>query len=182
GGIGKIAALCAGYGMVLIEDCCEALGSTSHGRQAGSFGDLAAYSTHSAHHISTGEGGMLLAAGPKLAARARRIRDWGRDMTQGYDGYTWLDAGLNLRPTDIAAALGLVQMKRLPGFIADRRANEEYLSADLAVLPFVLPRALPGDEPAWYARPLLCDERDDLIAAMTKAGVETRRLLCGNVA
>ena len=182
GGIGKIATLCRGRGMVLIEDCCEALGSTSHGRQAGSFGDLAAYSTHSAHHISTGEGGMLLASGPKLAARARRIRDWGRDMTQGYDGYTWLDAGLNLRPTDIAAALGLTQMKRLDGFIKARRDNENYITWSLQGLPCSVPSARPGDKPAWYARPVLCDDRDDLIAAMTKAGVETRRLLCGNVA
>src|SRR5690348_9112809 len=121
GGIAEVASLCAAYGLTLIEDCCEALGSTSDGKQAGSFGNLAAYSTHSAHHISTGEGGMLLARDPEHAGRARRIRDWGRDMTGGYDGYTWLDAGLNLRPTDIAAALGLAQMKRLPEFIAARR-------------------------------------------------------------
>lgn len=182
GGIGKIASLCHGRGMVLIEDCCEALGSTSNGRQAGSFGDLAAYSTHSAHHISTGEGGMLLASGLMLATRARRVRDWGRDMTQGYDGYTWLDAGLNLRPTDIAAALGLTQMKRLDGFIAARRANGNHLARMLVDLPFDMPAAHPCDEPAWYCLPLLTDDRDDFIKAMTAAGVETRRLLCGNVA
>jgi CDP-6-deoxy-D-xylo-4-hexulose-3-dehydrase len=168
--------------MTLIEDCCEALGTTSDGRQAGSSGALSAFSTHSAHHISTGEGGMLLTRSPYYAARARRVRDWGRDMTQGYDGYTWLDAGLNLRPTDIAAALGLAQMKRLPGFIAARRANGNHLARMLVDLPFDMPAARPGDEPAWYCRPLLCDDRDDLIDAMTKAGVETRRLLCGNVA
>jgi dTDP-4-amino-4,6-dideoxygalactose transaminase len=182
GGIAKVAALCAAYGMVLIEDCCEALGSTSNGRQAGSYGDLAAYSTHSAHHISTGEGGMLLTGWPHLADRARRVRDWGRDMTQGYDGYTWLDAGLNLRPTDIAAALGLAQMKRLDGFIAARRRNAAHLAGAMYGLPCQVPVTRPEDAPAWYAQPLLCDERDDLIAALTKAGVETRRLLCGNVA
>ena len=182
GGIAEIAQLCAGHGMDLIEDCCEALGSVSGGRQAGAFGSLAAYSTHSAHHISTGEGGMLLARSPQHAARARRVRDWGRDMTQGYDGYTWLDAGLNLRPTDIAAALGLAQMKRLDGFIAARKANARVLAGALDGLPCRIPQAAAGDDPAWYARPLLCDDRDGLIAAMTAAGVETRRLLCGNAA
>ena len=181
-GITDIFHLCAGRGMVLIEDCCEALGSTSRGRLAGSFGDLAAFSTHSAHHISTGEGGMLLTYRPEYAARARRVRDWGRDMTQGYDGYTWLDAGLNLRPTDIAAALGLAQMKRLPGFIEARRANAGAIAEGLAGLPCEVPAARHGDDPAWYCRPVLTDDRDDFIDAMTAAGVETRRLLCGNAA
>jgi dTDP-4-amino-4,6-dideoxygalactose transaminase len=181
-GISEIAYLCADYEMTLIEDCCEALGSTSGGDQAGSFGDLAAFSTHSAHHISTGEGGMLLASAFEHAGRARIVRDWGRDMTQGYDGYAWLDAGLNLRPTDIAAALGLAQMKRLPGFIAARRANEKHLSAALAEAGCDLPVTRLGDEPAWYARPLLCDDRDGLEKHMATAGVETRRLLCGNAA
>jgi CDP-6-deoxy-D-xylo-4-hexulose-3-dehydrase len=182
GGIGEIAALCEANGMILIEDCCEALGSTSGGFQAGSFGHLAAFSTHSAHHISTGEGGMLLTWDARHAARARRVRDWGRDMTQGYDGYTWLDAGLNLRPTDIAAALGLVQMKRLGGFIRARRANARHIAEGLAGLPCEVPAARHGDEPAWYCRPVLTDDRDDFIKAMTAAGVETRRLLCGNAA
>src|SRR5262249_53664086 len=95
-------------------------------------------------------------------------------------GYTWLDAGLNLRPTDIAAALGLAQMKRLPGFIGKRRANGEHLAKGLAGLPCTVPAARQGDEPAWYCRPLLCDDRDDLIDAMTRAGGERRRLLGGN--
>lgn len=181
-GIADIAALCALYGMTLIEDCCEALGSTTDGDQAGSFGDLAAFSTHSAHHISTGEGGMLLARTAEHAARARRVRDWGRDMTQGYDGYTWLDAGLNLRPTDIAAALGLAQMKRLDGFIAARRRNAAHVAGAFAGLPCDVPTAQHSDVPAWYCLPLLTDDRDDFIKAMTAAGVETRRLLCGNVA
>jgi CDP-6-deoxy-D-xylo-4-hexulose-3-dehydrase len=181
-GIARIKYMCTQRRMILIEDCCEALGSTSKGYQAGWFGDLAAFSTHSAHHIAPGEGGMLLARNPEHAARARRIRDWGRDMTQGYDGYTWLDAGLNLRPTDIAAALGLAQMKRLGGFIKARRANAQHIAEGLTGLPCEVPAARHGDEPAWYCRPVLTDDRDDFIKAMTAAGVETRRLLCGNVA
>lgn len=181
-GIADVAALCDWHGMTLIEDCCEALGTTSQGQQAGSFGDLAAFSTHSAHHISTGEGGMLLTRKREDAARARRVRDWGRDMGAGYDGYAFLEAGLNLRPTDIAAALGLCQMERLPGFIAARRANEKRLADGLAGLPCEVPAARRGDEPAWYARPLLCDDRDGLEKHMAAAGVETRRLLCGNAA
>ena len=182
GGIGDVLALCAEHGMLLIEDCCEALGSMSGERQAGSIGRLAAFSTHSAHHISTGEGGMLLALSEEHAARARRVRDWGRDMTQGYDGYTWLDAGLNLRPTDIAAALGLVQMKRLPEFIEKRRANGNYLADALYGLPCEIPAPRDGDEPAWYCRPVLCDDRDALVKHLEASGVETRRLLCGNAA
>lgn len=181
-GIGETAFLCDQYGMALIEDCCEALGSTSGGKQAGSFGDLAAFSTHSAHHISTGEGGMLLAKRPEHAKRARIVRDWGRDMTQGYDGYAWLDAGLNLRPTDIAAALGLAQMDRLPGFIEARKTNGRIITDSLADLRCDIPLALPGDDPAWYCLPVLCDDRERLEKAMAAAGVETRRLLCGNAA
>lgn len=182
GGIAEVAGLCVNRGILLIEDCCEALGSTSKGRQAGSFGDLAAFSTHSAHHISTGEGGMLLARSPERASRARRVRDWGRDMTQGYDGYAWLDAGLNLRPTDIAAALGLTQMGRLDGFIKARRANEKRLADRIWDLPCTLPAARDGDEPAWYCRPVLSGDRDALVKHLEAAGVETRRLLCGNAA
>ena len=182
GSIGDIAALCALHGMTLIEDCCEALGSTSGGRQAGSFGELAAFSTHSAHHISTGEGGMLLARDSGNAARARMVRDWGRDMSHGYDGYSWLYAGLNLRPTDIAAALGLVQMERLDGFIRARRANEKRLADRIWDLPLTLPAVRDGDEPAWYCRPMLCNDRDALVKHLETSGVETRRLLCGNAA
>jgi dTDP-4-amino-4,6-dideoxygalactose transaminase len=180
-GIGKIAELCKQYDMILLEDCCEAMGSLSHGKMAGSFGDMAAFSTHSAHHISTGEGGMLLTSNQTYAKKIRELRDWGRDTTKGYDKYMFISTGFNLRPTDIGSALGLVQMDRLDGFIQARRANHEYLSSRFTDLGCKVPVAYRGDVPAWYTMPLLTDKRHTLETAMEKADVETRRLLCGSL-
>lgn len=181
-GIGKVAELCRTYDMVLLEDCCEALGSTHDGRMAGSFGDFAAFSTHNAHHIATGEGGMLLTRDLARSQKVRRLRDWGRDVSNGYDNYNFVDCGFNLRPTDIGSALGLVQFDRLPGFIEARYRNHVYLARRFSEFPGVsIPAAGPLDYAAWYTFPLLTERRDALEKAMTAAGVESRRLLCGNL-
>jgi dTDP-4-amino-4,6-dideoxygalactose transaminase len=180
-GIVKIAELCRTYDMILLEDCCEALGSTSQGQMAGSFGDFAAFSTHSAHHISTGEGGMLLTSDPQRAQHVRELRDWGRDIGKGYDKYQFIHTGFNLRPTDIGAALGLVQMDRLEDFNKSRRRNHAYLAEQFTRLGCKVPVAAAGDNPAWYTMPLLTGKRYTLEVALEDAQVETRRLLCGNL-
>jgi dTDP-4-amino-4,6-dideoxygalactose transaminase len=182
-GVDRIAEICKRYDMLLFEDCCEALGSTLNGKQAGSFGDIAAFSTHSAHHISTGEGGMLLTSNQEFASRVRQYRDWGRDVSHGYDKYQFIHTGFNLRPTDIGSALGLVQMDRLDKFNQARRHNHDYL-ADMFTeygLGFDFPDKTPGTDPAWYTFPLLTNKRNTLEEAYREAGVETRRLLCGNL-
>lgn len=182
-GIVRVAELCRTYDMLLIEDCCEALGSSSQGRMAGSFGDYAAFSTHNAHHIATGEGGMVLTKTFDRAQKVRQLRDWGRDTSKGYDKYQFIFEGFNLRPTDIASALGLVQFDRLQGFNNARMDNHAYLADKFTEygLGFKFPDDQPGDIVAWYTFPLLTEKRASLEEAMEKADVETRRLLCGNL-
>jgi dTDP-4-amino-4,6-dideoxygalactose transaminase len=180
-GIGEVAELCKEHNMLLFEDCCEALGSTSKGRMAGSWGDASVFSTHAAHHISTGEGGMVCTSNEDFAQKVRQFRDWGRDVSKGYDGYNFIHEGFNLRPTDIGSALGLVQFDRLSGFNAARRNNAFTLSHVLRSLGCEVPVTHHGDYPAWYTQPVLTGLRDDLEIAMQEAQVETRRLLCGNL-
>jgi dTDP-4-amino-4,6-dideoxygalactose transaminase len=162
-GISEIRELCDEHDILLFEDCCEALGSTSQGKMAGSFGDASCFSTHSAHHISTGEGGMVCTSNEEFAQKIRQYRDWGRDISKGYDGYNFLFDGFNLRPTDIGSALGLVQFTRLPTFNASRRRNAEVqeaqvetrrlLCGNLVRMPIAnhrgSPGSFPGAEDAW---------------------------------
>jgi dTDP-4-amino-4,6-dideoxygalactose transaminase len=180
-GIGRIAELCEQYDMLLIEDCCEALGSISNGKMAGSFGDYACYSTHNAHHIATGEGGMVLTRTLENAQKVRQLRDWGRDISHGYDKYNFVLDGFNMRLTDIQAAIGIVQFERLEDFIVARNRNHEYLWSKFTEFGCECPGIEPGDDPAWYTFPLLTDKRATLEKAMEEADVETRRLLCGNL-
>lgn len=180
-GIQEVYELCNQYGMFLIEDCCEAMGSQSDANMVGNFGDISCFSTHSAHHISTGEGGMVLTSDPEYAHQVRELRDWGRDITKGYDGYNFKELGFNLRQTDIASALGLVQFTRLRGFHHSRRANYYYLARHFRTMGCAVPEAAPNDLPSWYTCPVLTPKRDELEVALRNAGVETRRLLCGNL-
>jgi CDP-4-dehydro-6-deoxyglucose reductase, E1 len=183
-GVVRVRELCDTYDMLLIEDCCEALGSSSQGKKAGSYGDYAAFSTHSAHHISTGEGGMLLTKDAKRAQKVRQLRDWGRDTSHGYDKYNFIADGFNLRFTDIQAAIGLVQFDRLTGFNNIRIDNHAYLAnmfRQYLGSAVQFPDDQQGDVVAWYTFPLLTEKRHSLEKAMGEADVETRRLLCGNL-
>jgi CDP-4-dehydro-6-deoxyglucose reductase, E1 len=179
-GITDVARVCQDRGLILVEDCCEALGSSSGGRLAGTFGDISVISTHGAHHVTTAVGGAAFTARDDFAVRMRRLRDWGRDI-DGTGSYRFLECGLNLQPSDIQAAIGLVQLRRLAGFTAARRANYAALAAGLAGAAR-LPGPGPGDDPSWFALPLLTPHRDALAAGLAARGVETRHLLCGNLA
>ena len=140
----------------LIEDCCDALGSTWKGRHVGTFGDIATISFYPAHHITMGEGGAVLTHRPDLQVLIESFRDWGRDcwcdpgkentcgkrfdwqlgnLPCGYDHkYTYSHIGYNLKATDMQAALGLSQIDKLPSFIERRKENFRYLSAALKPL------------------------------------------------
>jgi dTDP-4-amino-4,6-dideoxygalactose transaminase len=148
-----VCAFAEAHGLWLVEDCCDALGSTWKGRKVGTFGHLATLSFYPAHHITMGEGGAVLTSDP-LRQIAESFRDWGRDcwckpgcdntcgkrfgwqlgsLPQGYDHkYTYSHIGYNLKITDMQAACGLAQLDRLDGFIAARKRNFEHLSAALA--------------------------------------------------
>jgi CDP-6-deoxy-D-xylo-4-hexulose-3-dehydrase len=205
-----IEALCAEHGLVLIEDCCDALGSRIGGRLAGTFGQAATYSFYPAHHMTTGEGGAVATADPTWARAITSLREWGRDcwcppgvdnvcgrrfdgsfggLPDGYDHkYVFSHVGYNFKVTDLQAALGVVQTERLGAFAERRSANFGRLREALAPLEdaFVLPRSLPGAEPSWFGFPLTlrrggARERRALQLHLLSRKVDSRLLLAGNM-
>ncbi len=208
--LSTIRTLCDKYGLWLVEDCCDALGSTYQGRNVGTFGDIGTLSFYPAHHITMGEGGAVFTNNRELKIIAESFRDWGRDcycapgkdntcgcrfswqlgnLPKGYDHkYTYSHLGYNLKITDMQAACGLAQLDKLPGFIAKRRENANYLKKRLAkVADFVqLPEATPGSDPSWFGFPLTMRDtvnfkRADLISWLDENQVGTRLLFGGNL-
>ena len=206
----ELRALAERHKLWLVEDCCDAFGSTLHGRSVGTFGHLGTLSFYPAHHITTGEGGAVFTDDPLLARIVESFRDWGRDcycapgrdntcgkrfdwqlgeLPCGYDHkYTYSHAGYNLKITDMQAALGVAQMARLDGFIATRRANFARLQARLGDCAefIVLPEATPGSEPSWFGFLVTLREnapcsRVDLLRYLDQHKVGTRLLFAGNV-
>ena len=205
-----VRELCDRYGLWLIEDCCDALGSTYEGRQVGSFGDLGTLSFYPAHHITMGEGGAVFTDSPLLKRIVESFRDWGRDcycapgedntcskrfcwqlgdLPEGYDHkYTYSHLGYNLKITDMQAACALAQMDRLDDFIAARKRNFAWLSERLAdcAEQLILPQATPGSDPSWFGFPLTlrdgCGiERVELLRYLDEQRVGTRLLFAGNL-
>lgn len=213
GNVFDVDAICAfakKHNLWLIEDCCDALGSTWKGRHVGTFGDIATVSFYPAHHITMGEGGAVLTDKPNLQVIIESFRDWGRDcwchpgkdntcgkrfewqlgtLPCGYDHkYTYSHIGYNLKATDMQAALGLSQLDKLPSFIDRRKENFRYLHATLKPLEDVLllPEATPGADPAWFGFPIGVREdapfcRADLIHALEANKIGTRLLFGGNL-
>jgi CDP-6-deoxy-D-xylo-4-hexulose-3-dehydrase len=206
----KVAAFARAHGLWLVEDCCDALGATFAGRPVGSFGDLATVSFYPAHHITMGEGGAVLTQQGSLKRAVESLRDWGRDcycapgkdntcgrrfdwqlgdLPHGYDHkYIYSHIGYNLKATDLQAAVGLAQLKKLPAFIAARRRNFAVLRAGLADLEDVLllPEATPGSEPSWFGFPIQVRPeapltRNQLVRALEERKIATRLLFGGNL-
>lgn len=198
------------HSLWLIEDCCDAVGSTYNHQNVGTFGDLATTSFYPAHHITMGEGGCVLTDKPLLKTLAESFRDWGRDcwcapgkentcgkrfdwqlgeLPHGYDHkYIYSHVGYNLKATDMQAAVGVAQLKKLPGFIEARRRNFSYLSAGLKDLEefLVLPEATLNSDPSWFGFPLLVRDnapfsRNDLIEYLDSRKIGTRQLFGGNL-
>src|SRR6202046_2363525 len=169
-----VTAFCKKHNLWLIEDCCDALGSTYKGQKVGTFGDIATVSFYPAHHITMGEGGAVLTDKPQLQVLIDSFRDWGRDCwcEPGVDNtcgkrfdwqlgtlpcgddhkYTYSHVGYNLKATDMQAALGVSQIEKLPEFIARRKENFVYLKAALKPLEefLGLPGATPDRDPSWF--------------------------------
>ena len=165
-------------GLWLIEDCCDALGSTFNGKHVGSYGAIASCSVYPAHHITMGEGGAVFTNDDTLAKIAKSFRDWGRDcycvggenntcgkrftgqygkLPKGYDHkYVYSHIGYNLKPTDIQAAIGVEQLKKLPTFVRKRKENFTLWETRFKSLAkyFILPRAMDKADPAWFALPV----------------------------
>jgi CDP-6-deoxy-D-xylo-4-hexulose-3-dehydrase len=194
----------------LIEDCCDAVGATYHGKKVGTFGDLATVSFYPAHHITMGEGGCVLTDNSKLKTLVESFRDWGRDcwcepgkdntcgkrfgwqlgeLPEGYDHkYTYSHIGYNLKATDMQAAVGVAQLAKLPAFIEARRRNFRLLWQGLSDLAefFILPQATPGSEPSWFGFPItVADDapftRNQLVQFLEARKIGTRLLFGGNL-
>jgi len=205
-----VTAFTKKHGLWLIEDCCDALGSTYRGEKVGTFGDLATVSFYPAHHITMGEGGCVLTEKPLLRTLVESFRDWGRDcwcapgkentcgkrfdwqlgeLPHGYDHkYIYSHVGYNLKATDMQAAVGVAQLKKLPAFIEARRRNFAYLKSGLkdAQEHFVLPEATQYSDPSWFGFPLLVREtapfsRNALIDFLYEKKIGTRQLFGGNL-
>ncbi|MFA6133849.1 MAG: lipopolysaccharide biosynthesis protein RfbH [Phycisphaerae bacterium] len=198
------------HGLWLIEDCCDAMGSTHAGRLAGTFGDLATFSFYPAHHITMGEGGTVAMRRDDLQKLVESFRDWGRDcwcppgcdntcrrrfdwklgqLPQGYDHkYVYSHIGYNLKATDMQAAVGVSQLLKLEGFIEARRRNFNSLRASLAEMEdvFILPEAGRDSNPSWFGFPLAVREgapfnRDTVLRHLQAAKIGTRLMFAGNL-
>jgi CDP-6-deoxy-D-xylo-4-hexulose-3-dehydrase len=196
--------------LFLIEDCCDALGSTYHGRMAGSFGDISTFSFYPAHHITTGEGGAVASNDKTLTRIMESMRDWGRDchcptgkdntcgrrfsmklgdLPYGYDHkYTYSNLGYNLKMTDMQAAVGLAQIEHLDEFIRIRRRNYRHLFEGLSGLQdkLMLPESTRNSDPSWFGFPITLKTkckigRNQLVRELERKNIGTRLLFGGNL-
>ncbi|MFI5398671.1 MAG: lipopolysaccharide biosynthesis protein RfbH [Candidatus Binatia bacterium] len=208
--VAAVKAFAERHGLWLVEDCCDAVGATFGGQKVGTFGDLATVSFYPAHHITMGEGGCVLTGSPVLKTLIESFRDWGRDcwcepgddntcgkrfnwqlgdLPAGYDHkYTYSHIGYNLKATDMQAAVGVAQLRKLPAFIESRRRNFAMLHEGLRDLEehFVLPAATPNSEPSWFGFPLAVREdapfsRNEVIHFLETHGIATRLMFGGNI-
>lgn len=205
-----VKAFCDKYDLWLVEDCCDALGATVDGQPIGTFGDIATVSFYPAHHITMGEGGAVCMSDPQLKLAAESIRDWGRDcwcppgkdntckkrydwqlgdLPHGYDHkYIYSHIGYNLKVSDMQAAVGVSQLKKLPHFIEKRRENFQYLYRKLASLEgdLILPQSTAGSNPSWFGFALTVEKsakisRNELVRKLESEKIGTRLLFGGHL-
>ncbi len=208
--LAKIVHIAKKYNLWLIEDCCDALGSTYDEKLVGTFGDIGTLSFYPAHHITMGEGGAIFTNNNDLKRIIESFRDWGRDcycqpgkdntcgkrfgwqlgtLPFGYDHkYTYSHLGYNLKISDMQAACALAQMDRLPGFIEARKRNFVFLKDRLKSCEefLILPEATPGSDPSWFGFPITVRDsagiaRVELLKYLDQHKVGTRLLFAGNL-
>lgn len=205
----KVREICDKHNLWLIEDCCDALGAKFDGKNVGLWGDIATLSFYPAHHITMGEGGVVFTNSDELKVIAESYRDWGRDcycptgedntcgkrfcwklgnLPEGYDHkYTYSHLGYNLKITDMQAACGLAQLKKLPEFIKQRNNNFSYLLDGFEEFSdhFHLPQPTINSEPSWFGFPLIIKDesinREDLLQYLNESKIGTRLLFAGNL-
>ena len=198
------------HNLWLVEDSCDALGGTYKGQNLGTFGDVSTFSFYPAHHITTGEGGAVLAKKVAMKPIIESIRDWGRDcwclpgcdntclkryewqlggLPEGYDHkYTYSHLGYNLKSGDIQAAIGLAQLDRLPSFVEARKKNWKYLHDGLSKLEdfLMLPVTQEHGNPSWFGFALTVKSdskvsRNEIVQALNERKIGTRLLFGGNL-
>lgn len=205
-----IMAIAKKYNLFVIEDCCDAVGSTYNGKMVGTFGDIATVSFYPAHHMTMGEGGAVLTNNPQLDRIIKSFRDWGRDcycdpgsndtcgrrftmqfgtLPHGYDHkYVYSHIGYNLKITDMQAAIGVAQIKKLQGFVEKRKENFRKLHEGLSKYSdyLILPEATEKSDPSWFAFPITVKNnnkftKNDIVLYLEKNRIMTRQLFAGNM-
>jgi len=205
-----VMRIAAEHNLFVIEDACDAVGAKYDGQAVGSFGDLSTTSFYPAHHITMGEGGCVLAQSGSMRKIVESLRDWGRDcwcptghddtcgrrfdwqlggLPYGYDHkHIYSQIGYNLKLTDMQAAIGVAQLKKLPTFIAARQKNFQRLYDALQKYEefFILPEVTPRSEPSWFGflitvRPGAPINRFDLVQHLESRRIGTRQLFAGNI-
>lgn len=205
-----VTKLCKKYQLWLIEDCCDALGSTYKGKMVGTFGDIGTLSFYPAHHITMGEGGAVFTNNFELKQIAESFRDWGRDcycppgkdntcgqrfcwklgtLPEGYDHkYIYSHLGYNLKISDMQAACALAQLEKAPVFIQARKDNFQFLKDRLKSCEefLQLPEAAADSDPSWFGFPITVKEnspvsRLDLTTYLDQNRIGTRLLFAGNL-
>lgn len=208
--LGTVMDFAKQHDLYVIEDCCDALGATYDGKLVGTFGHVGSLSFYPAHHITMGEGGAVFTQNAHIKRALESIRDWGRDcwcspgcdntckkryewqlgaLPEGYDHkYTYSNVGYNLKITDMQAAVGCAQMKRLSGFIEKRRANFAFLSREMKRFEdyLILPEATPRSNPSWFGFPIALRDgqkfsREELLGFLNEKKIGTRLLFGGNL-
>ena len=205
-----VTALCKKHNLWLVEDCCDALGTTYKGQMVGTFGDIGTLSFYPAHHITMGEGGAVFTNNFELKQIAESFRDWGRDcycppgkdntcgkrfcwklgnLPEGYDHkYTYRHLGYNLKISDMQAACALAQLEKAPAFIQARKDNFKFLKERLSTCEefLQLPVVMEDSDPSWFGFPITVKEgspvsRLDLTTYLDQNKIGTRLLFAGNL-
>lgn len=194
----KLCAFCDKHGLILMEDNCESMGATYHGKQAGSFGCFGTYSTFFSHHLCTMEGGFTVTDDEELYQYMLSIRahGWTRNLPQDsklhiksenpfYESFCFVVPGFNIRPLEMEGALGVEQLKKLDGFVAQRRANAEYFKKTITDDRFYMQKEI--GEASWFGFALILKEadtakRDRIVEHLRQSGVEVRPIVAGNFA
>jgi CDP-6-deoxy-D-xylo-4-hexulose-3-dehydrase len=208
--VDAVVAICKKHNLWLVEDCCDALGSTYKGQLVGTFGDIGTLSFYPAHHITMGEGGAVFTNNAELKLIAESFRDWGRDcycppgkdntcskrfcwklgnLPEGYDHkYTYSHLGYNLKITDMQAACGVAQLQRAAEFVQTRKDNFAFLKDRLKSCEefLLLPQASEHSDPSWFGFPITLKDnspvtRLDLLTYLDQNKVGTRLLFAGNL-
>ena len=208
--IHAVKDFCNTHNLWLIEDNCDALGSTYDEQYTGTFGDIGTSSFYPPHHMTMGEGGAVYTDNKLLKKILLSMRDWGRDcwcdsgvdntcgcrfskqhgtLPFGYDHkYVYSHFGYNLKPTDMQAAIGCAQLEKLPGFIERRKENFQFLYNNLKDMQklFILPKATPKSDPSWFGflltlRDGVTFKRNDIVTFLEEKNIQTRNLFAGNL-
>ncbi|TXK76929.1 lipopolysaccharide biosynthesis protein RfbH [Paenibacillus sp. N3.4] len=206
----KVMEIANKYNLWVIEDNCDALGSKFDNKLTGTFGHIATSSFYPPHHMTMGEGGAVYTNDSRLKMIIESFRDWGRDcwcpsgcddtckkrfgwqlgsLPEGYDHkYTYSHIGYNLRVTDMQAAVGLEQLKKVPDFVHARKNNFSRLSEGLKDLEkyFILPRATINSDPSWFGFILTIKDgvsftRNEVVSFLENNRIQTRMLFAGNL-